>query len=56
MNNRNPCWKCGFYDEDYGCTAPTYQPWTVPKECYLYDEKAVEEMIDFYKREADNGT
>ena len=48
MADRNPCWKCGFYDCDYGCTADPYQPWTVPEECYLYDEKVVAEMEEFY--------
>lgn len=54
MRNGNPCWSCGFYDCDYGCVADPYQPWTVPEECYLYDEDVINEMIDFYSRSDKN--
>lgn len=57
MADRNPCFRCGFNDEDFGCTADPFQPWTVPEDCYLYDEQEVARMIDFYKnkKEENNG-
>lgn len=49
--SRNPCYRCGFHDEDYGCTADPKQPWTVPEECYLYDTDEVNAMVEFYSKE-----
>lgn len=55
MNDeRNPCWSCGFNEEDIGCTANPYEPWTVPSTCYLYDQDVVDEMINFYMGENKN--
>lgn len=48
---RNPCWECGFYDCDFGCTADLHQPWTVPKECGYYDDEALNELISYYEKE-----
>lgn len=32
----NPCARCGFNDEDYGCTCPSYDKWYA---CPIESEK-----------------
>lgn len=48
---KNPCWSCGFNEEDIGCTAHPYEPWTVPKDCFMYEPLSEQDMIEFYTRE-----
>lgn len=56
VNDMEKCWKCGFYDGDYGCTCPPTDTWYA---CPIESEKpeniqALNEYIESVRKERKN--